>query len=98
MEPLATRLSEVRARHALRASGLPYRGPLERASSTNNEIYLSDRHVIRINTRADQRLRREAQIYAYLPRQPWAPTAIAGGGETRAGYLIIGRKPGVPLA
>ncbi len=98
MEPLATRLSEARARHALRASGLPYRGPLERASSTNNEIYLSDRHVIRINTQPDQRLRREAELYAYLPRQPWTPIAIAVGGETGADYLIVERKPGVPLA
>ncbi len=98
MEPVATRLSEARARHALRASGLPYRCPLERASSTNNEIYLSDRHVVRINSLADQRLSREAELYAYLPRQPWTPTMIAVGGEAGSDYLIIERKPGVPLA
>jgi aminoglycoside phosphotransferase (APT) family kinase protein len=98
MNRLTTRLSEARARQALRASGLPYRTRLERASSTNNEIYLSDRYVVRINTRPDQRLRREASLYPHFPHLSWTPAMVAVGGETGADYLIIERKPGVPLA
>jgi aminoglycoside phosphotransferase (APT) family kinase protein len=95
---MSSRLSEARARQALRASRLPYRGRLERASSTRNETYLSDRHVVRINGEANQRLRREAQLYPHLPQGPWAPTKVAVGGEVGADYLIIERRPGAPLA
>lgn len=98
MSSLHTRLSEARARQALRTSDLPFQGALERASSTRNEIYLSDRYVVRINSQANQRLRREAELYRYLPRRPWAPQAVAMGGELGADYLIVARKPGAPLA
>jgi len=98
MEPFASRLSQARARQALRASGLSFSDDLERASSTRNEIYLSSRHVVRINREPNQRLKREAQIYPHLPQGPWTPRMVAVGGEVGADYLIVERKPGAPLA
>jgi len=91
-------LAQARARHALRTSGLPHDGKLVRASSTRNEIYLTERFVVRVNSQIDQRLRRESAIYDYLPPRPWAPQRIATGGELGADFLIVARRPGVPLA
>ena len=98
MNSISNRLGAARARQALRASRLPHRGELERASSTSNEIYLSDEHVIRINHEASQRLRRESQLYPHLPDEHWTPRLTAIGGEVGADFLIVERKPGAPLA
>lgn len=98
MKLMSHRLGQVRARQALRSARLPYQDDLERASSTRNEIYLSSRHVVRINTRASHRLRREALLYEHLPQHHWSPRLAATGGETGADYLIVERKPGAPLA
>ena len=98
MEISSTRWAEVRARQALRAARLPYRDDLERASSTHNQIYMSERHVVRINNGPNQRLRRESLLYRHLPQRPWIPKMLAAGGEVGADYLIVERKPGVPLA
>jgi aminoglycoside phosphotransferase (APT) family kinase protein len=94
----SSRLAEARARQALRASGLPYQGRLVRASSTRNEIFLTGRHVVRVNSQLNQRLRREALLYPHLPAEPWAPRMVAVGGQIGADYLIVERKPGQPLA
>lgn len=90
-------LAEARARQALRSSQLPYKGRLERASSTRNEIYLTDHHVVRVNRVLSQRLRREARLYHHLPDEPWAPQLAAAGGADHD-FLIVQRKPGRPLA
>jgi aminoglycoside phosphotransferase (APT) family kinase protein len=94
----SSRLAEARARQALRASGLPYQGRLVRASSTRNEIFLTERHVVRVNSQLNQRLRREAQLYRFLPAEPWSPAMVAVGGKIGADYLIVERKRGDPLA
>ncbi|MEM8925973.1 MAG: aminoglycoside phosphotransferase family protein [Actinomycetota bacterium] len=94
----STHLAEARARQALRASGLPFAGPLERASSTHNEIYLGERWVVRINSDITPRLEREASLYAALPDHPWTPVPVAFGGNTGSDYLIVERKPGRALA
>ena len=52
----------ARARRALEEAGLPVDLPLERASSVTNEVWLSDRYVVRVNRQPNQRLRREAAL------------------------------------
>lgn len=98
MAPLSNTLAQARARQALRASGLPHDGELTHASSTRNEVFLSDRHVVRVNRQPTQRLRREAQLCQALPNAPWAPTIVAYGGEVGGDYLIVERHPGAPLS
>jgi hygromycin-B 7''-O-kinase len=91
------RFAQARARHALRTAGLADDGPLERASSTRNEVFVGDEHVVRVNRQPDQRLRREALLCEYLPHASWAPRVVAYGGEFGADYLIVERLPGAPL-
>jgi Ser/Thr protein kinase RdoA (MazF antagonist) len=89
--------AQARARQALRTAGLPEDGPLHRASSTRNEVFVGDEFVVRVNRQPDQRLRREAQLCEYLPDAPWAPRVVAYGGEFGADFLIVRRLPGAPL-
>lgn len=98
MSPISSRLGQTRAKHALRSAGLHYQVHLERASSTNNEIYLSPEHVVRINTDVSLRLKREAQLYPHLPDEPWSPRLVARGGQVGSDFLIVERKRGQPLA
>ncbi len=92
------RFIEARARHALRAAGLPFDGTLTRASSTRNEVFLSTDYVVRTNRHPNQRLRREALLYDFLPDDPRFPTGVHWGGDVGADYLVVERKSGGPLA
>lgn len=88
----------ARARRALEEAGLPVDLELERASSVTNEVWLSDRYVVRVNRRPDQRLRREAALGPLLPAEVGYPTIEAYGGQLGADWLIVHRVPGRPLS
>jgi len=96
--PHSNRLAELRARTALQESGLPHDGPLVRANSTRNEVFVASEHVIRFNQQPNQRLQREAKICGILPDRPWTPNVVAYGGRPGADYLIVTRRPGVSLS
>ena len=88
----------ARARRALQEAGLPMDLPLERASSVTNEVWLSDRYVVRVNRVANHRLRREASIGPLLPAEVGYPPIEAYGGKFGADFLIVHRVPGRPLS
>ncbi|MEM9135522.1 MAG: phosphotransferase [Planctomycetota bacterium] len=98
MDPLSSRLAQVRARQVLRQSGLPHDGELQRASSTNNEAFVGQHHVIRTNTEMNGRLSREGNLYPHLPANPMSPARVACGTDNSADYLVIERRPGGALA
>ncbi len=91
-------MAEDRARRALQQSGFDGTGILERADSTRNEVFLSERHVVRVNQTLDRRLRREAAIYQMLPQEHWAPRLLATGGDSGRDYIVLHRHPGAPLS
>ncbi|MEM9927434.1 MAG: hypothetical protein AAF915_27470, partial [Cyanobacteria bacterium P01_D01_bin.50] len=62
-------MAMARARHALLHAGLDSTVPLEPASSVTNEVWMSESHVIRVNRRPNQRLRREAVLGPSLPAE-----------------------------
>ncbi len=90
--------AQARARQALRNAGFGDPGPLERASSTRNEVFVGTDVVVRVNRHPNQRLRREALLCRHLPDERWAPEVLAYGGEVGADYLVVRRRPGVPLS
>ena len=88
----------ARARRALTEAGLPVDLELTRASSVTNEVWLTDRYVVRVNRRPNQRLRREAALGPLLPREVGYPEIEAYGGELGADWLVLHRIPGGPLS
>ena len=94
--------ADLLARQALDDAGVETRGPLRHASSTNNMVFLSGEHIVRINRGGNSRLLREAQLCAALPRLAWTPDVVAhgslGNSNDAADYLIVRRKPGATLA
>ncbi len=88
----------ARARKALTDAGLDPHVPLERASSVTNEVWLSDRHAVRVNRRPNRRLRREAELGPRLPADVRYPKVVAYGGEVGGDWLIVERVPGQMLA
>jgi len=91
-------MAMARARHALMQAGLDASVPLEAASSVTNEVWLTPNHVVRINRRPNQRLRREAILGPSLPAEIGYPMVVAYGGRMGADYLVLRRIPGRPLA
>ena len=99
MSPMTTTgFAEIRARQALREAELPWEGSLQRASSTRNEVFLADDHVVRFNIEPSDRLSREARIYQLLADRPWVPDVVAHGDRVGADFLIVTRRPGIPLS
>ncbi len=88
----------ARARHALLQAGLDSTVPLEAASSVTNEVWLTDTHVIRVNRRPNQRLRREAILGPSLPAEIGYPMVVTYGGQMGADFLVVKRVSGSPLA
>lgn len=91
-------MAMARARHALLQAGLDSTVPLEAASSVTNEVWLTPTHVVRVNRRPNQRLRREAILGPSLPPEIGYPMVVAYGGRMGADYLVLRRVPGKPLA
>ena len=91
-------MAMARARRALLHAGLDATVPLEAASSVTNEVWLTDNHVIRVNRRPNQRLRREAILGPSLPAEIGYPLVLSYGGQMGADFLVVKRVPGSPLA
>lgn len=91
-------MAMARARHALLHAGLDSTVPLEPASSVTNEVWLTPSHVVRVNRRPNQRLRREAILGPSLPAEIGYPMVVAYGGRMGADYLVLKRIEGAPLA
>lgn len=91
-------MAMARARHALLQAGLDSTVPLEAATSVTNEVWLTENHVVRVNRRPNQRLRREAILGPSLPPEIGYPTVVAYGGQMGADFLVVKRVSGSPLA
>ncbi len=91
-------LAVARARIALDAAGLNPDVALTRASSVTNEVWLTPDLVVRVNSRPDQRLRREADLARMLPLNIGYPPVVAYGGELGADWLILERVRGKALS
>ncbi len=91
-------MAMARARHALMQAGLDPSVPLVAASSVTNEVWMTAHHVIRVNRRPNQRLRREAILGPSLPAEIGYPLVVSYGGQMGADYLVLLRVPGRPLA
>ena len=88
----------ARARHALMQAGLDATVDLEPASSVTNEVWMTSTHVVRVNRRPNQRLRREAILGPTLPAEIGYPMVVAYGGRLGADWLVLRRVPGRPLS
>mgnify|MGYP005677699269 FL=1 len=84
-------MAMARARHALLHAGLDSTVPLEAASSVTNEVWMTENHVIRVNRRPNQRLRREAVLGPSLPAEIGYPMVVAYGGQMGADFLVVKR-------
>ncbi len=96
--PATDRLAELRARQTLAEAGLDIDVPLERASSVTNEVWLTPEHVVRVNRRADGRLRREAEIVGGLGVAVGYPEIIAVARDDSSDWMVSKRIPGVVLS
>ena len=95
--PMATGLGRARALRALSEVGIPSAG-LQRADSVTNEVWLTADHVVRVNRDASLRLHREAVLSQALPASVGYPELIQHGGEVGSDWLVVRRRPGVPLS
>lgn len=91
-------MAMARARHALIQAGLDSTVELQAATSVTNEVWLTEHHVIRVNRRPNQRLRREAILAPSLPAEVGYPMVVSYGGQLGADFLVACRVPGRPLA
>ncbi len=95
---MSSSFAVARAKKALSDAGLDQQMSLVRASSVTNEVWISERYVIRVNRTPNQRLRREAVLAPQLPPEVGYPEVVAYGGELGADYLIVKRMPGEVLS
>ena len=91
-------MAMARARHALLHAGLDSTVQLEAASSVTNEVWMTEHHVIRVNRRPNQRLRREASLGPKLPAEIGYPMVVSYGGRLGADFLVVRRVRGEALA
>lgn len=95
---LTSGMARVRALKALAEAGIAATGSLERASSVNNEVWLTPELVVRVNPGTSLRLRREAALARVLPPGVGYPPVIRYGTGPGADWLIVERVPGLPLS
>ena len=91
-------LGQVRALHVLAAARLGQPAYIEPVSSVTNEVWITPDHVVRINRKATGRLHREAMLAAALRPATGYPGVVAAGDGSGVDWLVVRRKPGVPLA
>ncbi len=93
-----TRLARIRVAQVLVAAGLGSDTPLERMSSVTNEVWGTKDFLVRVNRRADGRLKREASLAACLPDEIRYPEVINVAEGIELDWMITKRKPGQPLS
>ncbi|MCB9750933.1 MAG: phosphotransferase [Myxococcales bacterium] len=87
-----------RARRALRAAGLDPDATLQRAVSNANEAWLGEGFALRINTRGDGTLTREATVARQLPAQVRFPGVLDHGVVDGFEWTLVRRAPGMVLS
>ncbi|MEE9414160.1 MAG: phosphotransferase [Acidimicrobiales bacterium] len=92
------KLAQVRVAQVLRAAKLPTDTPLERMCSVTNEVWRTSQYLIRVNRRADGRLRREAFLSRGLPDEVEYPEIMAISQAPEMDWMITRRVPGTPLS
>lgn len=97
MAGTGTGLGRARAMRALSETGISTDG-LVRADSVTNEVWLTPRYVVRVNRDAGFRLHREAVLSHVLPPEVGYPELVQHGGEVGDDWLVLERKPGIPLS
>jgi hygromycin-B 7''-O-kinase len=90
-------LAKVRALHVLSAARITA-AELEPVSSVTNEVWLTEKHVVRINRKSTGRLRREALLAPQLPPATGYPGILAAGNGPQMDWLVVHRRPGSTLA
>jgi aminoglycoside phosphotransferase (APT) family kinase protein len=92
------RLAEIRARRILARAGLDGTVPIEPLDSVTNQVWRTDDHVVRVNRRLSNRLRREAFLHDLLPPELGLPELVAAGEDGDEDWIVLERVPGRPLA
>ncbi|MBA2282030.1 MAG: phosphotransferase [Acidimicrobiia bacterium] len=92
-----TRLAELRARRALATARIDPETPLVAVESVTNEVWSAGDAIVRVNRRIHPRLRREAELVEHLPAALHYPELLAVGVENGADWLVLRRRPGIPL-
>lgn len=92
------KLAQVRVAQVLVAAKLPTDTPLERMCSVTNEVWRTPHYLIRVNRRADGRLRREAYLSRGLPPEVAYPEILAISQVPEMDWMITRRVPGIPLS
>lgn len=87
-----------RLRRVLEAAGLPAATPLVPVPSSSNEVWLGADLALRVNTRGDGSLGREAALGRQLPAAVRYPGVLDHGHLGPLEWILTRRVPGVPLA
>jgi aminoglycoside phosphotransferase len=92
-------MAMARARAALGKAGLDPSVDLHPLSSVTNEVWLADKHIVRVNRHPVPRLWREATLATMLlPAGVGCPPIVAYGGIVGADWMITERLPGQVLS
>ena len=92
-------MAMARARHALAKAGLDPSVDLHPLSSVTNEVWLADKHIVRVNRHPVPRLWREATLATMLMSAGvGCPPIVAYGGLVGADWMITEKLPGQVLS